>query len=243
MASYKHVGYFNLAGDIADLAGRSADEIVNNWKKGMGASFFHSEEPDLDPDAVESTAMREKGQIRISSDGLYVIHDRTTDADIKRAAEMDGHAATDFFIDIYETPMLQMKTRLGKAKDAYTKASRSAREAASDYIKALVMQYPGQGISFSGYELVDSGIDLVYTMIDCKYYSVSASICSIYIENDEVFAQFEDEDAKSTEKLTDLGIWEMMDIAELLEAINEAIGKGELVNTDGTVTIPEENKS
>lgn len=100
---YKHLGYYNEVGDIRELSLQSADEIVEYWKDGYGA-FFTDDRPDYDTDIIpeDETDLIAKGDIRITSDGKYLVYDtswRGWDKDYEEAEDGDD---SDVFIDIFQ---------------------------------------------------------------------------------------------------------------------------------------------
>ena len=102
---YKHLGYYEQAGDIKELAGKSADEIVDYWKKGYGA-FSESDVHETDTDRILEEDYNEEdnhGLVKISSDKKYFIEDSSAYwEDISFLNEKEDGDSTEIYIDIWE---------------------------------------------------------------------------------------------------------------------------------------------
>lgn len=101
---YKHIGYYNQVGDIRELGGKSADEILNYMKKGYGAFYSSDSESDrcLETDYEETDF--ELGIIKVTADKKFIIEDGTAyfyDWKKQFADNEDGDDS-DTYIDIFE---------------------------------------------------------------------------------------------------------------------------------------------
>lgn len=102
MRIYKHLGYFNEVGDIRELSRKSADEILDYWKKGYGA--FYSSDGDEDSDLIaeqEKNAIK-SGDVKFTTDGKYVIVDISWNGWKEEYADAEDGDDSNVFIDIYE---------------------------------------------------------------------------------------------------------------------------------------------
>lgn len=98
---YRHLGYFNDIPDIRELSRKSADEIIDYYKKGYGKFYedkSHEPETDLDLEEEEATMC---GDIKVTSDKKYVISD-TSWVGWKEAYKDVEDGDSDCYIDIYE---------------------------------------------------------------------------------------------------------------------------------------------
>lgn len=100
---YQHIGYYNQVGDIRNLSMKSADEIIDYWKKGFGA-FTSDDWIDADSDLIreEEDDCVAKNITRFTSDKEYAIVDNSWDNvqdDYKDSEDGDD---SNCFIDIYK---------------------------------------------------------------------------------------------------------------------------------------------
>ena len=100
---YKHLGYYNEVGDIRELSRKSADEIVDYYKKGYGA-FYEDKTPEEDTNLIkeEEEDNIKSGDIKFTADGKYAIYDSSWDEWKKLYADNEDGDDSDCFIDIYE---------------------------------------------------------------------------------------------------------------------------------------------
>lgn len=100
---YKHIGYFNNIADIVYLRKKTADEVIDYWKQGLG-EFHKKDVHELDTDFVipNSPNFRLIGDYqKQTADKQYIVIDDTFDMEEN---QLDVHTTNkeDFFIDIYE---------------------------------------------------------------------------------------------------------------------------------------------
>lgn len=101
---YGHLGYFNEVGDIRQLTRKSADEIIDYWKKGYGAFYEDSEPRSNDTKLVleEEDENIKSGDVKVTSDGKYAIADSSWDVWAEQYADAEDGDDSDCYIDIYE---------------------------------------------------------------------------------------------------------------------------------------------
>lgn len=99
---YKHLGYYNEVGDIRELSRKSADDIVDYYEEGYGA-FYADEYGEGETDLIyeEEEDNIAKGDVKRTSDGLYVISDTTWEGWVDDYADKEDGDDSDAFIDIY----------------------------------------------------------------------------------------------------------------------------------------------
>ena len=102
MRIYKHLGYFNEVGDIRELSRKSADEILDYWKKGHGAFYECKGDGDSDLVAEQEKNAIECGDIKFTTDGKYAIADYSWDGWRKQYEDAEDGDDSNVFIDIYE---------------------------------------------------------------------------------------------------------------------------------------------
>lgn len=99
---YRHIGYYNEVGDIRELAGKSAKEIVDYCNKGYGHFYEDKsgeEESDLDIAEEQNTI-----GLKITEDGKYAVIDQTEYWSDWYGSHIDNEDGddSDTYIDIYE---------------------------------------------------------------------------------------------------------------------------------------------
>lgn len=100
---YRHIGYFNDIPDIRELSRKSADEIIDYYKKGYGKFYEDkSREPDTDLNLEEEEATIACGDVKVTSDKKYAISDTSWDGWAEEYKDAEDGDASDCYIDIYE---------------------------------------------------------------------------------------------------------------------------------------------
>lgn len=103
---YKHIGYYEQAGDIKELGQKSADEIVNYYKKGYGA-FYSADDAD-EPIVIEGESENvTKDIFKLTTDNKYLVVDETAYflkpiEYLESLADAEDGDSTETYIDIYE---------------------------------------------------------------------------------------------------------------------------------------------
>ena len=99
---YRHLGYYNDIPDIMALSQKTASEIVNHYKSGLGAfhtDTAHEEDTDLVPaDEVEAIT---HNIVRFTPDGRYAVSDTSSPSWKLEHADCENEDSN-AFIDIYE---------------------------------------------------------------------------------------------------------------------------------------------
>jgi len=99
---YKILGYYNCYGDIKELAGKSADEIVEYFNKGLGhfTSFANFETEEL-LTLEDEEANLEEDIVRVTKDGEYVVSDSSWVGWDDNLENKSPDNETEVYIDIY----------------------------------------------------------------------------------------------------------------------------------------------
>lgn len=99
---YRHLGYYNDLPDMMALSQKTASEIVNYYKSGLGAfhtDTVHEEDSDLVPaDEVEAIT---HNIVRFTPDGRYAVADTSGPSWKLEHADCENEDSN-AFIDIYE---------------------------------------------------------------------------------------------------------------------------------------------
>lgn len=130
--TYRHLGYFNEVGDIRELSRKSADEILDYWKKGYGA-FYEDDEPCADTDLVIDRELPNDDDVKITTDGKYAIFDTSWDAwqeDYKDAEDGDD---SECYIDIYELGCSEDYDDEGENISIHEQRRRTAKNLLDEY--------------------------------------------------------------------------------------------------------------
>lgn len=102
ITKYKHLGYYNEVGDIRELMGMSIDEIISYYKDGFGA-FHEVDRHEVDSDVIleDEENNIKKGDVRISTDKVYLIVDNTYKKWLDDYADAEDGDDAECYIDIY----------------------------------------------------------------------------------------------------------------------------------------------
>lgn len=103
---YCHVGYFNEVGDIRELSMKSADEIVDYYKKGYGA-FYEDKYPDADLIEEDEAESVKKNITRFTTDKKYAVTDSSWDSWNEEYKDAEDGDDSSCYIDIWELTTVQ----------------------------------------------------------------------------------------------------------------------------------------
>lgn len=100
---YKHLGYYNKIPDIREYSRKSADEILEAYKKGYG-HFYEDTFPDPDDILVreEEDECVARGDTKFTTDGKYAVTDTSWEGWKEEYADAEDGDASDDYIDIWE---------------------------------------------------------------------------------------------------------------------------------------------
>lgn len=100
---YKHLGYFNEIPDIRELSRKSADEILDYYKKGYGR-FYEDDCPDsvlIEEDEIVCGNVK-SGDTKFTADKKYAITDTSWDGWKEDYKDSEDGDISDCYIDIWE---------------------------------------------------------------------------------------------------------------------------------------------
>lgn len=105
---YKHLGFYSQVGDIREFINKSADEILDYWKKGYGAfseSVFHEE--DCDIILEEETKNIASGYVKVTKDGKYLVSDGAYQCTLEEFENDNDGDDSEVYVDIYEKYLVE----------------------------------------------------------------------------------------------------------------------------------------
>ena len=100
---YMHLGSFSQVGDIRELGGKPADDIVKYWKSGAGRFDESDNANDPDTDLVESEEADAiyKGAVRFTKDKEFAVADGSYSGWAEEFKDNEGGDDSGVYIDIY----------------------------------------------------------------------------------------------------------------------------------------------